>query len=103
MDLATHHIALVQGLVQDTLGGDEAVAFAHMDVDWYEPSLVCLERLYPRLSVGGSIIVDDYHDWGGCRRAVDEYLARLDGGYVADDSARSLKITKLAPVAAAAR
>lgn len=103
LDLATHHIALVRGLVQDTLGGDEAVAFAHMDVDWYEPSLVCLERLYPRLSVGGSIIVDDYHDWGGCRRAVDEYLARLGGGYVADDAARSLKITKLAPVAAAAK
>jgi Macrocin-O-methyltransferase (TylF) len=90
------NITLVRGLVQETLTGTEPVAFAHLDVDWYEPSLVCIERLYPRLSIGGSIIVDDYHDWGGCRRAIDEYLNRLGRGFVVDDSARSLKITKVA-------
>lgn len=95
VDLKSHHTELVRGLVQDTLVGDGPVAFAHLDVDWYEPVQCCLERLHPRLSVGGSIVVDDYHDWGGCRRAVDEFLSVHGGDYVVDDSARSLKLTRI--------
>jgi hypothetical protein len=34
-----------------------------------------MEHLYPRLSEGGVLIVDDYGHWQGARRAVDEYLA----------------------------
>lgn len=95
LDLALRRIALVQGLVQDKLVGTDPVAFAHLDVDWYEPSRHCLEQIYPRLTVGGSIIVDDYHDWGGCRRAVDEFLAVHAGSLVADDSAGSMKLTRV--------
>lgn len=29
----------------------------------------------PRLSPGGSIVLDDYADFGGCRQAVTEFLA----------------------------
>ena len=31
--------------------------------------------MYPRLAPGGFIIVDDYTDWAGCRRAIHEYRA----------------------------
>jgi O-methyltransferase len=32
-----------------------------------------LLELYPRLSIGGYIIVDDYGAVAGCRKAVDDY------------------------------
>ncbi len=97
LDLATDNILLVRGLVQDTLIGRDAVALAHLDVDWYEPTRYCLQQLYPRLSCGGSIIVDDYRDWGGCRRAVDEFLGSIGDAVVGDDAAGSMKITKVRP------
>ncbi len=33
-----------------------------------------LEHLYPRLSGGGVLIIDDYGHWEGARMAVDEYV-----------------------------
>lgn len=64
-------VRLVKGLVQDTLKVEQPVAFAHIDVDWYEPVLTCLTRIFPKLVPGGGIILDDYRDWGGCRKATD--------------------------------
>jgi hypothetical protein len=61
-------LTLIKGLVQDTMKIDQSVAFAHIDVDWYEPLITCLRRVFPYLVVGGSIILDDYHDWGGVGR-----------------------------------
>lgn len=87
-------VSLVKGLVQETMKIDQPVAFAHVDVDWYDPVMTCLERIFPNLVVGGSIILDDYHDWGGCRKATDEYLRKVVGQFALDDSARSMKITK---------
>lgn len=88
-------VSLIKGLIQDTMHIDQPVAFAHIDVDWYEPVMTCLNRIFPKLVVGGSIILDDYHDWGGCRKATDEYLSRVNGEFVMDDSAGSMKITKV--------
>jgi asparagine synthase (glutamine-hydrolysing) len=87
-------VSLIKGLVQQTMKIDQPIAFVHIDVDWYEPVLTCLENVFPNLVVGGSIILDDYNDWGGCRKAADEYLQKVDGQFVLDDSAGSLKITK---------
>jgi asparagine synthase (glutamine-hydrolysing) len=50
------------------------IAFAHIDCDWYEPVKFCLERVASRMSPGGVIVLDDYHDYGGCRTATDEFL-----------------------------
>jgi hypothetical protein len=33
-----------------------------------------MEQLFPRLSPGGVLILDDYGHWQGARRAVDEYF-----------------------------
>jgi len=95
IDCEAQSVTLIKGLVQDTMKIDQPVAFAHVDVDWYEPVMTCLTRVFPRLVSGGSIILDDYHDWGGCRKATDEYLMEVAGQYVLDDSARSLKITRV--------
>lgn len=88
-------VELIKGLVQDTLHVTEPVALAHIDVDWYEPVMTCLERIYPMLSVGGAIILDDYHAWGGCRKATDEFLRGVAGSFTLDNSSESLKITKI--------
>jgi len=87
-------VSLIKGLVQDTMRIEQSVAFAHVDVDWYEPVMTCLKRVFPTLVIGGSIILDDYHDWGGCRKAADEYLRQVTGQFVLDDSAGSMKITR---------
>jgi asparagine synthase (glutamine-hydrolysing) len=68
-------INFVQGLYQDTLQVKESVTFAHIDCDWYDSVMICLERIVPNLVVGGRIILDDYNDWSGCKKAVDEYFS----------------------------
>lgn len=79
IDLAEHNVELVQGLFQDTLKIDEPVAFAHLDGDWYESTMTCLERIVPHLVVGGRIVLDDYFHYSGCRDAVDEYFQDRPG------------------------
>ena len=67
------------GLVQDTLAADgPPIAVAHVDCDWYDPVLHCLDVMWARLSPGGVIVVDDYDAWSGCRKAVDEFVAGHD-------------------------
>jgi asparagine synthase (glutamine-hydrolysing) len=95
INLEDEEVVLIQGLLQDTMNIEQPVAFAHIDVDWYEPVKTCLERIFPKLVAGGSVILDDYHDWGGCRKATDEFLVGVKRRVRLDDSAGSMKITKL--------
>jgi asparagine synthase (glutamine-hydrolysing) len=69
-------INLVKGLFQDTLPtlNISQIALAHIDCDWYDPVCYCLSQTAARLSPGGLIVIDDYHDYEGCRAAVDEFL-----------------------------
>jgi O-methyltransferase len=68
---------LVAGPVETTLpaAAPERIAVLRLDTDWYESTRVEMEHLFPRLTEGGVLIVDDYGHWEGARRAVDEYLA----------------------------
>ena len=53
-------------------------AFVHLDADLYKPTLAALRYFYPKLSVGGVIIIHDYnHTWDGLRKAVDEFLTSI--------------------------
>ena len=89
-----NHVKFIKGLIQDTLDVRWAVSLAHIDVDWYEPVMVSLKRIVPKLSVGGVIVVDDYNDWSGARKAVDEYFGQRSGMYSFDSSTGSLVIRK---------
>lgn len=51
----------------------KSIAVLRLDGDLYESTKVCLEHLYPLLSLGGYCIIDDYA-LTGCRKAVNEYL-----------------------------
>ena len=59
---------LFRGLLQDTMDIKNEVAFAHIDVDWYDPVLHSVTHIWPLLSSGGVIVFDDYFDWGGCKK-----------------------------------
>jgi O-methyltransferase len=53
-------------------------AIVRLDGDSYEATRVGLESLYPGLSPGGYLIVDDYGAVEECRRAVDEFRREHD-------------------------
>ncbi len=69
-------VALLKGLFQETWPTVQipSVAFCHIDCDWYDPVKFCLEQVSQKLSPKGVIVLDDYHDWGGCRVATDEFV-----------------------------
>lgn len=71
-------VHLVEGKVEDTLPAHAPgrLALLRLDTDWYESTRHEMEQLYPRLSDGGVLIVDDYGHYKGARRAVDEFFAR---------------------------
>lgn len=66
------------GWFDDTLpvfSPSEPIAVLHLDGDWYASVLTCLTHCYPLVAQGGLIVVDDYHTWDGCARAVHDYLS----------------------------
>ena len=71
---------LVQGLVQDTIPAQapDRIALLRLDTDYYDSTRHELEHLYPRLTPGGVLIVDDYGKLSGATKAVDEYFAALE-------------------------
>jgi hypothetical protein len=64
------------GLVEDTTPGQapDTIAILRLDTDWYASTKHELEHLYQRLSPGGVLILDDYGDWEGARKATDEWI-----------------------------
>lgn len=70
------NVKLIEGLYEDTLHfkKEDRIAFAHIDCDWYDSVMTCLERITPILSVGGVLVIDDYYTWSGCKKAIDDYF-----------------------------
>ena len=72
------NIIYVIGDVEETLNKKEnipdKIALLRLDTDFYNSTKKELEILYPVLSDGGIIIVDDYGYWEGSKLAVDEYF-----------------------------
>jgi asparagine synthase (glutamine-hydrolysing) len=79
IDTVKEAIEFAPGTFEDCLHPAGPVAFAHIDCDWYDSVMTCLDRIYPKLSPGGIMIFDDYKSYAGCKKAVDEFLSgRLD-------------------------
>jgi asparagine synthase (glutamine-hydrolysing) len=70
-------VMLHKGLFEQTVPRVQLapLAFAHIDCDWYDPVRFCLDATDAALAPGGVVVIDDYHDYGGCRTATDEFLA----------------------------
>jgi O-methyltransferase len=77
--LLDEQVVFVKGLFQDTLPSLEAGPFGLMrlDGDLYESTYVALEALYPKLSPGGFVIIDDYGGVPACQAAVLDYRTRM--------------------------
>lgn len=52
----------------------EKIAVLRLDTDFYDSTKIELEVLWPLVSAGGFLIVDDYGHWKGCKLACDEYF-----------------------------
>jgi hypothetical protein len=75
-----NRMTFVAGDVATTLRQEvpSQISLLRIDTDWYESTKTSMEVLYPRLSLGGVCILDDYGHWAGARQAVDEFFAASD-------------------------
>lgn len=75
--LLDDQVRFLPGWFRDTLPGAavERLSLLRLDGDMYESTMIALESLYPKLSPGGYVVVDDYGAIAACRQAVDEYRA----------------------------
>jgi hypothetical protein len=69
-------IHFVEGRVEDTLPAHmpKRLALLRLDTDWYVSTKHELIHLFPIITSGGVLIIDDYGQYRGSRRAVDEYF-----------------------------
>ena len=73
--LLDDQVQFLVGWFKDTLpvAPIRTLAMARLDGDLYESTMDALVNLYPKLSPGGFLIVDDYGCVAGCRQAVDDF------------------------------
>jgi hypothetical protein len=69
-------LRFVQGKVEDTIPGTvpERISLLRLDTDWFSSTYHELQHLYPLLSPGGVLILDDYGYWAGARQATDRFM-----------------------------
>lgn len=74
--LLDDQVGFLPGWFSDTLPSApiESLAVLRLDGDMYGSTMDALDPLYPKVSPGGFVIVDDYA-FGGCRLAIDDYRA----------------------------
>lgn len=73
--LLDDQVRFLPGWFRDTLPtlSQERWAVIRLDGDLYESTMQGLEHLYPALSTGGYLIVDDYGAMPPCKQAVDDF------------------------------
>jgi O-methyltransferase len=70
------------GWFEDTfaLPGPDKIALLHIDADWYDSVLLCLDAWYDKVNPGGFIVLDDYGYWDGCRLAYEQFCRQRNIG-----------------------
>ncbi|AZQ64635.1 macrocin O-methyltransferase [Flammeovirga pectinis] len=74
-DLLTQNVKFLKGWFKDTLSTDKIkkLSLLRLDGDMYESTMDSLTNLYPKLSIGGYIIIDDWGAVEACKKAVLDY------------------------------
>ena len=74
------HLDLIEGDITKTVpdyvktNPELKISLLNLDTDIYEPAVSILENLYPRITKGGILMLDDYGTHPGETKAVDEYF-----------------------------
>lgn len=76
--LLDERVRFLVGWFRDTLPSApiDRLAILRLDGDLYESTMDALNALYPKLSIGGYLIVDDYNAFSACSAAVQDYRAQ---------------------------
>jgi O-methyltransferase len=76
-DLLDERVRFLKGWFKDTLPAApiERLSILRVDGDMYSSTMDSLMNLYPKLSAGGYVIIDDYNEIDSCRKAVDDFRA----------------------------
>ena len=81
-------VNIIKGWIPEVLAElpEQKYRFTHIDVDLYEPTLDCFRYFWPRMSVGGIMMCDDFgpwddNDWPGCIKAVNEFASEVGAPY----------------------
>ena len=76
--LLDDQVRFLPGWFRDTLPSApiQRLSLMRLDGDMYESTMDAIEALYPKLSIGGYCIIDDYYTHSGARQAVNEYRER---------------------------
>ena len=75
------NFSLIKGPVEKTLkdfvfkNNRLNISFLHLDLDVYNPTYSAFELLFPRVSKGGVILIDDYGKVQGATKATNEYFS----------------------------
>jgi hypothetical protein len=79
-DLLDDRVCFLKGFFSDTMPTAliDRIAVLRLDGDMYESTIVVLKHLYPKLSSGGFVIIDDYGMLPECNRAVEDYRKNLN-------------------------
>jgi hypothetical protein len=74
------NIELIEGDITKTVpeyvknNPELKISLLNLDTDIYEPAVTILENLYPRITNGGILVLDDYETFPGEAKAVDDYF-----------------------------
>jgi O-methyltransferase len=74
--LLDEHVHFLKGWFSESLPplrGNHIWSLLRLDGDMYESTIVALESLYPDLSPGGFVVIDDYGAIPQCREAVHDF------------------------------
>ena len=77
-NLLDDQVRFLKGWFRDTLpkAAVRRLAVLRLDGDLYESTMDALIHMYPKVSSGGYVIIDDYGDIAACRQAVLDYRGR---------------------------
>ena len=74
------NVDLIEGDITETLPAyvkanpQLKISLLNLDTDIYEPAVSILEHLYPKITRGGILMLDDYGTHPGETKAVDDYF-----------------------------
>jgi len=77
LGLLDNGVQFLPGLFEDTLHrlAERRFALIRLDADAYDSTMTALDHLYPLVSPGGVVIIDDWH-LVGCKLAVEAYRSQ---------------------------